>query len=154
MLALLQRVASARVAVAGKEIAAIAAGLAVLLCVVEGDDERDADLLAAKVARLRIFADDAGKMNRAVGEAGGAVLLVSQFTLAADARCGNRPSFSHATAPDHAQKLLARFAANLEQEGLTVKQGVFGADMDVHLHNQGPGDHAARQPRAARRLIR
>ena len=138
MLALLQRVASARVAVAGKEIAAIAAGLAVLLCVVEGDDERDADLLAAKVARLRVFADDAGKMNRAVGEAGGAVLLVSQFTLAADARRGNRPSFANAAAPDHAQKLLARFAANLEQEGLTVKQGVFGADMDVHLHNQGP----------------
>ena len=138
MLALLQRVASARVAVAGKEIAAIAAGLAVLLCVVEGDDERDADLLAAKVARLRIFADDAGKMNRAVGEAGGAVLLVSQFTLAADVRRGNRPSFANSAAPDHAQKLLARFAANLEQEGLTVKQGVFGADMDVHLHNQGP----------------
>lgn len=138
MLALLQRVASARVAVAGKEIAAIEAGLAVLLCVVEGDDERDADLLAAKVARLRIFADDAGKMNRAVGEAGGAVLLVSQFTLAADVRRGNRPSFAHAAAPEQAQKLLARFAANLEQEGLTVKQGVFGADMDVHLHNQGP----------------
>lgn len=138
MLALLQRVASARVAVAGKEIAAIEAGLAVLLCVVDGDDEKDADLLAAKVAKLRIFADDAGKMNRAVGEAGGAILLVSQFTLAADARRGNRPSFANAAAPEQAQKLLARFAANLEQEGLTVKQGMFGADMDVHLHNQGP----------------
>ena len=138
MLALLQRVASARVAVAGKEVAGIEAGLLVLLCVVEGDDEKDADLLAAKVARLRIFADDAGKMNRAVGEAGGAILLVSQFTLAADARRGNRPSFARAAPPEQAQQLLARFAANLEQEGLTVKQGVFGADMDVHLHNQGP----------------
>lgn len=138
MLALLQRVASARVAVAGAEVAAIEAGLAVLLCVVDGDDEQDADLLAAKVARLRIFADDAGKMNRAVGEAGGAILLVSQFTLAADARRGNRPSFANAAPPKQAQKLLARFAANLEQEGLEVKQGVFGADMDVHLHNQGP----------------
>ena len=138
MLALLQRVASARVAVAGKEIAAIEAGLAVLLCVVDGDDEKDADLLAAKVAKLRIFADDAGKMNRAVGEAGGAILLVSQFTLAADARRGNRPSFANAAPPEQAQKLLARFAANLEQEGLTGKQGMFGADMDVHLQNQGP----------------
>ena len=138
MLALLQRVASARVAVAGKEIAAIEAGLAVLLCVVAGDDERDADLLAAKVAKLRIFADDAGKMNLSVREAGGAILLVSQFTLAADARRGNRPSFANAAPPEQAQKLLARFAANLEQEGLTVKQGMFGADMDVHLHNQGP----------------
>ena len=138
MLALLQRVASARVAVAGEEVAGIEAGLLVLLCVVDGDDEQDADLLAAKVARLRIFADDAGKMNLSVRDAGGAILLVSQFTLAADARRGNRPSFANAAPPEQAQKLLARFAANLKQEGLAVKQGVFGADMDVQLHNQGP----------------
>ncbi|MBF2735750.1 MAG: D-tyrosyl-tRNA(Tyr) deacylase [Betaproteobacteria bacterium AqS2] len=138
MLALLQRVAEARVAVAGEQAGAIGAGLLVLLCVVEGDDEGDAAALAAKTARLRIFADDAGRLNRSVKDAGGAVLLVSQFTLAADVRRGNRPSFARAAQPETAKELLARFAALLEAEGLTVEQGVFGADMDVHLHNQGP----------------
>lgn len=138
MLALLQRVARARVEAAGAPAAAIGAGLLVLLCVVEGDGDADAAALAAKTARLRIFADAAGRMNLSVKDAGGAVLLVSQFTLAADARRGSRPSFARAARPAQARPLLARFAALLAAEGLAVEQGVFGADMDVHLHNQGP----------------
>ena len=119
-------------------MAEIGAGLLVLLGVAAGDTETDAERLAAKVARLRIFADDAGRVDRAVVDVGGAVLVVSQFTLLADTAKGNRPSFTAAAPPDEAERLYERFAAALRELGLTVEQGVFGARMEVELVNDGP----------------
>lgn len=137
MRAVLQRVSRAAVSVDGVQAGQIGAGLLILVCAMQGDTEAEADRLAAKIAKLRIFKDDAGKMNLSVRDAGGAALVVSQFTLAADLR-GNRPGFSYAAAPDEGRRLYEYFTARLAGEGIPVANGVFGADMDVDLVNQGP----------------
>lgn len=133
-----QRVSRASVAVDGRVAGEIGVGLMVLVGVEVGDDERDAEIAAEKIANLRIFPDEAGLMNRSVREAGGAVLLVSQFTLHGDVRKGRRPSFIRAAREDAAKPLYERVGALLERDGLTVGYGVFGAHMDVELVNDGP----------------
>lgn len=138
MKALLQRVSEAGVTVESGKVAAIGPGLLVLLCVEAGDGEGEARRLARKIARLRIFEDAAGRMNRSVLEAGGAALVVSQFTLAADVRRGNRPGFSGAAPPETARTLYERFAALLAEEGVPVETGAFAAHMAVSLVNDGP----------------
>jgi D-tyrosyl-tRNA(Tyr) deacylase len=135
--ALLQRVSEASVTVEGAVVGQIGPGLLVLVCAMPGDGAAEVEKLAQKIARLRIFKDDAGRMNLSVRDAGGAALVVSQFTLAADLR-GNRPGFSHAAAPDEAERLYEAFADRLAQLGVPVERGRFGADMDVRLLNQGP----------------
>ena len=112
-------------------------GLLILVCAMQGDGLAEVEKLAAKIAKLRIFKDEAGKMNLSVQQAGHAALVVSQFTLAADLR-GNRPGFSTAAAPEDGKRLYEAFADRLTAEGLTVQRGIFGADMDVRLLNQGP----------------
>ena len=138
MKALLQRVASARVDIAGRTVGAIDAGLLVLLCAERGDGDALADRLLAKILKLRIFADDAGKMNRSVQDVGGGLLVVSQFTLAADVSGGNRPSFTQAAAPDEGRRLYEHFVARARAAHPVVATGEFGADMQVHLVNDGP----------------
>ena len=138
MRALVQRVAWASVAVAGETVGEIGQGLLVLLGITESDNEVEAQKLATKISKLRIFNDEAGKMNRSVKDVGGAALVVSQFTLYADARKGNRPSYVHAARPEQAIPLYEKFSDLLRQETLEVASGVFGADMDVALLNQGP----------------
>ncbi|MCA9839182.1 MAG: D-tyrosyl-tRNA(Tyr) deacylase [Trueperaceae bacterium] len=138
MRALIQRVSEASVTVDSKLIGQISAGLLVLLGVTDSDTETEARKLALKVAKLRIFNDDAGKMNLSVLDKAGEVLVVSQFTLYADARKGNRPSYVAAAHPDHATPLYQYFSDLLRQEGLRVANGQFGANMDVRLLNQGP----------------
>lgn len=137
MRALLQRVSRASVSVDGAVVGQIGAGLLILICAMQGDTEAEADKLAAKIAKLRIFKDDAGKMNLSVRDAGGAALIVSQFTLAADLR-GNRPGFSYAASPDEGKRLYEYFSGRIRAEGLTLENGIFGADMDVSLNNDGP----------------
>ncbi len=138
MRAVVQRVAEASVSVAGERVAAIGPGLLVLLGVGRGDVEADADYLADKVAHLRIFEDEAGQMNRSVLETGGAVLVVSQFTLYGDTRRGRRPGFSAAAAPEEASRLYRYFVGRVAAAGLEVREGVFRAMMDVSLVNRGP----------------
>ncbi|WP_282157580.1 D-aminoacyl-tRNA deacylase [Shimia thalassica] len=138
MKALLQRVSEASVTVDNEIVGEIEQGLLVLVCAMQGDTEAQADKLAAKVSKLRIFQDDAGKMNRSVTDVGGSVLVVSQFTLAADTRSGNRPGFSSAAAPADGERLYTYFADQLETLGLPVARGQFGADMKVRLLNDGP----------------
>ena len=138
MKALLQRVAGARVEIAGRTVGAIDAGLLVLLCAERGDGDVLADRLLAKILKLRIFADDAGKMNRSLQDIGGGLLVVSQFTLAADASGGNRPSFTQAAAPDEGRRLYEYFVARARDAHPVVATGEFGADMQVHLVNDGP----------------
>lgn len=138
MRALVQRVAFARVAVGGETVGEIGPGLLVLLGVGHGDGEREAELLAAKLTKLRIFGDAAGKMNRSVREAGNAALVVSQFTLYADTSRGNRPSYTGAAPPAEAERLYRDFAECLRKHGLEVATGRFGADMQVSLLNDGP----------------
>ncbi len=138
MRAVVQRVSRARVTVAGEETGAIGTGLLVLLGVKTGDTAADVRYLAEKVAYLRVFADDQGKMNRAVGEVGGAVLVVSQFTLYGDIRRGRRPDYFQAARPDEANRLYEQFCADLRQLGLPVATGRFQAHMDVELCNDGP----------------
>ncbi len=138
MRALIQRVAFARVEVAGKRVGEIGPGLLVFLGVGQGDGEAKGEALAARVVKLRIFNDPQGKMNRSVREAGRAALIVSQFTLYADARRGNRPSFAGAAAPAEAERLYLAFTDALRSAGLEVATGVFGADMQVSLLNDGP----------------
>lgn len=137
MRAVLQRVDRASVSVEGRIVGEIGKGLMILVCAMQGDTEAQAEKLAAKIAKLRIFKDDQGKMNLAVKDAGNAALIVSQFTLAADLR-GNRPGFSYAAAPDEGNRLYEHFAARIAAEGISVAKGIFGADMDVSLVNQGP----------------
>jgi D-tyrosyl-tRNA(Tyr) deacylase len=137
MRALVQRVLSASVTVDGEITGQIDQGLLVLVCAMQGDTEKQSDWLAAKIAKLRIFSDDAGKMNRSLLDIGGAALVVSQFTLAADTR-GNRPGFSSAAAPDLGRALYERFSASLAGQGIPVANGRFGADMKVALVNDGP----------------
>lgn len=143
MIALLQRVQQARVEVHGQTVGAIGAGLLVLVCAERGDTEAEADKLLAKILKLRIFSDGAGKMNRSVqdldgqGKAGG-LLLVSQFTLAADTTGGNRPSFTQAAAPEEGQRLYHYLVARAQAAHAVVQSGRFAADMQVHLVNDGP----------------
>jgi D-tyrosyl-tRNA(Tyr) deacylase len=138
MKALIQRVGEASVTVADQRIASIGPGLLVLLCVEHGDGDRDVDFLARKIGNLRIFEDDAGKMNRSVIDLGGSALVVSQFTLCADLSRGNRPGFSGAAAPDEAVPLYERFCAQVAGYGVPVQTGEFGAPMTVGLINDGP----------------
>jgi D-aminoacyl-tRNA deacylase len=138
MRAVVQRVAEAAVRVDGELVGSIGPGLVVLLGVGVGDEDDDADFLADKVLHLRVFADEAGQMNRSVADVGGGLLVVSQFTLLGDARRGRRPSYTGAAPPDEANRLYERFAARLRESGRPVATGVFGATMDVSLVNQGP----------------
>jgi D-tyrosyl-tRNA(Tyr) deacylase len=138
MRALLQRVAEARVDVAGRTVGAIDAGLLVLFCAERGDGDALADRLLAKILKLRIFPDEAGKMNRSVQDIGGGLLVVSQFTLAADASAGNRPSFTQAAPPDEGRRLYEYFVARARAAHPVVATGEFGADMQVRLVNDGP----------------
>lgn len=138
MISLLQRVRQARVEVDGATIGAIGPGLLVLVCAERGDTELEADKLLAKLLRLRIFNDDAGKMNRSVQDVAGGLLLVSQFTLAADTSGGNRPSFTQAAAPDEGRRLYDYFVAQARAAHPNVATGQFAADMQVHLVNDGP----------------
>ena len=137
MRALIQRVSEASVQVDGAVVGQCGPGLLVLVCAMQGDTDAQADKLAAKVAKLRIFRDDAGRMNRSVTDVGGSALVISQFTLAADTRSGNRPGFSTAAAPDDGRALYERFAAQLGAL-IPVQTGQFGADMKVSLVNDGP----------------
>ena len=138
MTAVLQRAARAAVTVAGETVGAVGEGLLVLLGVAEGDDERDAELLAAKIAACRIFCDEEGRMNRSVLDVGGGVLIVSNFTLLANYRHGNRPDYFGAAAPETAEKLYDYFCAEMRERGLPVATGRFGADMQIDLLADGP----------------
>ena len=138
MRALLQRVSEARVEVAGETVAAIESGLLILVCAMDGDTDSEALKLAAKVSKLRIFRDDDGRMNRSILDTGGAALVVSQFTLAADLSRGNRPGFSTAADPAHGERLYLAFTSALANLGIVTETGRFGADMAVSLVNDGP----------------
>lgn len=138
MRALIQRVSKASVTVDGTVIGQIEQGLLILICAMQGDDTAQADHLAAKIAKLRIFKDEAGKMNRSVVDVGGSALVVSQFTLAADTSRGNRPGFSTAASPDEGNRLYEYFAGQVAAQGIPVAKGQFGADMAVALVNDGP----------------
>ena len=138
MRALVQRVSQARVDVDERVIGEIGYGFLILVCAVDGDSEADAELLAQKIAKLRILRDDQGKMNRSILDAGGEALVVSQFPLAADLSRGNRPGFSHAAAPDVGRELYESFCRLLAEEGVAVETGEFGAEMAVSLVNDGP----------------
>jgi D-tyrosyl-tRNA(Tyr) deacylase len=137
MRALVQRVTEARVSVAGAVVGEIGPGLVVLVCAMRGDAAAQADWLARKVVSLRIFRDEAGRMNRSLIDTGGAALIVSQFTLAAETK-GNRPGFSTAAAPEEGERLWDHFAAAVAGHGVSVARGVFGAEMAVALVNDGP----------------
>ena len=138
MIVVLQRVKSAEVTVNGSVTGSCGRGLLILLGVAAGDGTADADALAAKISKLRIFEDENGKMNRSVLDIGGGALVVSNFTLLADYRHGNRPSFTGAAAPDEAKSLYGYFSARLAACGIAVGNGIFGADMQVSLCNDGP----------------
>lgn len=138
MRALLQRVSSASVTVNGQVVGQIGQGLLVLLGVGQGDGEAQVKTLVEKIIHLRIFSDDEGKMNRSLLDIGGQALVVSQFTLYADARKGRRPSFIEAAPPAIAEELVERFKAALSAYGVEVECGIFGAHMDVALINDGP----------------
>ncbi len=138
MLAVVQRVREARVVVDGETIGEIGAGLLVLVCAERGDTESQGDKLLAKLLKLRIFSDEAGKMNRSVQDVQGGLLVVSQFTLAADTSGGNRPSFTNAAAPEDGRRLYDDFVAKARAAHPVVQTGRFAADMQVHLVNDGP----------------
>ena len=137
MRAVLQRVAEAQVRVEGELVGETGRGFLILVCAMGGDSETQAEKLAAKIAKLRVFKDERGKMNLSVRDIGGSALVVSQFTLAADLR-GNRPGFSTAAPPEMGERLYRHFARALEKEGVPVATGRFGADMAVSLVNDGP----------------
>lgn len=137
MRAIVQRVTEAAVRIDGAVVGRCGPGMLVLVCAMQGDDEGRAAALAAKIGKLRIFQDDAGKMNRSILDTGGSALVVSQFTLAADLR-GNRPGFSTAAAPAEGERLYDAFARDLAALGIPVETGRFGADMKVSLVNDGP----------------
>ena len=138
MIGLLQRVSSASVVVDGETVGAIDAGLMVLVCAERGDTEKEADALLAKLLAYRVFSDAAGKMNLSVTDVAGAVLLVPQFTLAADSRSGTRPSLSLAASPQDALRLFDHFVQQARLRHACVASGIFGADMKVSLTNDGP----------------
>ena len=138
MIAVLQRVSDASVRVDDEVIGQIGAGILVLLCAEKGDTDEVADKMLAKILKLRIFSDDAGKMNLSVQDVGGGLLVVSQFTLAADVAGGNRPSFTQAAAPDEGRRLYEHFVAQAQKDHPVVQTGRFAADMKVALTNDGP----------------
>ncbi len=138
MRALVQRVSEAAVRVEGAVVGQIGPGLLILVCAMQGDDRARAEALADKITRLRIFRDDAGKMNLSLRDTGGAALVVSQFTLAADTSRGNRPGLSAAAPPEEGRALYEHFAAHLAATSIPTARGVFGADMKVSLVNDGP----------------
>ncbi|RLK11209.1 D-aminoacyl-tRNA deacylase [Ruegeria conchae] len=138
MRALLQRISSASVTVEGTVIGQSGPGLMILVCAMQGDDEAQAEQLANKIAKLRIFKDDAGKMNRSILDICGSALVISQFTLAADTSRGNRPGFSGAAPAAEGERLYEAFVRNLSSLGIPVETGSFGADMAVELVNDGP----------------
>ena len=136
--ALVQRVSEAAVRVDGTVVGSCGRGLLILVCAMAGDDTAKPGALAAKISKLRIFADDAGKMNRSLTDIKGAALVVSQFTLAADTSRGNRPGFSAAAPPDTGRALYEQFVDDLQALGIKTETGQFGADMAVSLVNDGP----------------
>ena len=138
MRALLQRVSSAAVRVDGRIIGAIDRGFCILLGVTHADTFKEADWLAKKIAGIRLFEDDAGKMNLGLEDIGGELLVISQFTLYGDARKGRRPSFIDASRPDHSEPMYEYFVEKLREAGLKVATGQFGADMKVEINNDGP----------------
>ena len=138
MKAVIQRVSTAQVTVDGKEMGSIRQGLLILLGVLKGDSEADAHILCQKIPKLRIFEDERGKMNRSLLDIKGQVLVISQFTLGADLKKGLRPSFEPAADPQTAEDLYQKFVTELQQTGLRVQTGVFGAKMQVSLTNDGP----------------
>ena len=138
MIGLLQRVSKADVVVEGEQIGVIGTGLMVLVCAERGDTEKEADLLLGKLLAYRVFADDAGKMNRSVTDVQGGLLLVPQFTLAADTRSGTRPSFTPAAPPAEGKQLFDHFVTQAKARHGMVQTGRFGADMQVSLTNNGP----------------
>ena len=138
MRALIQRVAEARVEIAGETVGEVAGGMLVLVCAMQGDGDDEARLLARKIANLRIFESEPGKMNLSILKSGGSALVVSQFTLAADTSRGNRPGFSYAAPPDEGERLYELFTASLAEHGVPVATGRFGQVMQVHLVNDGP----------------
>jgi D-tyrosyl-tRNA(Tyr) deacylase len=137
MRALVQRVSSARVVVDGAVTGEIGNGLLVFVCAMRGDTEKESEWLARKLVNLRIFRDEADRMNRSLADVGGAALIVSQFTLAAETK-GNRPGFSTAAPPEEGKRLYETFSANVAALGIPVANGIFGADMRVELANDGP----------------
>ncbi len=138
MRAVVQRVLDANLCVEGKEISRIGQGYVVLVAVMEGDTEKDIDYMAKKLCNLRIFEDADGKMNKNITDVGGAMLIVSQFTLAGDARKGNRPSFITSAAPDLARTYYDTLCERVQAAGIPVQKGIFAADMKVNLTNDGP----------------
>ena len=138
MRALIQRVTEARVDIDGSTVGQTGPGMLVFICAMDGDVDEAAEYLARKIAALRIFEDDAGKMNKSVRDIAGSALVVSQFTLAADTSRGNRPGFSYAAPPDEGRRLFELVAKLLNEQGVPVETGEFGADMKVHLLNDGP----------------
>jgi D-aminoacyl-tRNA deacylase len=138
MRAVVQRVREASVSVEGEVVSACGTGVLVLLGIATGDGMQEADALAGKVSRLRIFENDEGRFDRSLVDVGGEALVVSQFTLIADTRKGNRPSFTDAAAPETAELLVERFCDALAEQGVRVARGVFGARMQVALVNDGP----------------
>ena len=138
MITVLQRVRAAHVEIDGQVVGRIGAGLLALVCAEQGDTEQEADKLLAKVLKLRIFSDAEGKMNRSVQDVGGGLLIVSQFTLAADASGGNRPSFTQAARPEAGRRLYDYVVQQARRLHPVVQTGAFGADMQVHLVNDGP----------------
>jgi D-tyrosyl-tRNA(Tyr) deacylase len=146
MIALLQRVSSASVTVEGEVIAEIAAGLLVFIGVERNDAEQQAERLAERLINYRVFADDAGKMNCSLADTGGAILLVPQFTLAADTSSGNRPGFSTAADPEVGKQLFNHLVAAVQQSGQNLATGQFGADMQISLCNEGPVTFSLRAP--------
>jgi D-tyrosyl-tRNA(Tyr) deacylase len=138
LIGLVQRVREARVVIAGTPVGEIGPGLLLLLCAERGDGEAQAEKLLAKLLKLRIFSDEQGKMNRSVQDTGGGLLVVSQFTLAADTSGGNRPSFTNAAPPDEGRRLYEFFVQRARAAHPLVQTGEFGADMQVHLVNDGP----------------
>ena len=138
MRAVLQRVDEASVEVDGEIIGKIGTGFLILICAMAGDEESSADQLVNKISKLRVFADENGKMNRSLLDVGGSALVVSQFTLAADTSRGNRPGFSYVAKSEDGKQLYRYFAAQLQAAGIPVATGLFGANMKVHLINDGP----------------
>lgn len=148
MISVLQRVREARVEVAGEVVGRIGHGLLALVCAEQGDGEQQADKLLAKMLKLRIFADEAGKMNRSLQDVAGGLLIVSQFTLAADTRSGNRPGFSQAAAPAEGERLYDYFVARARAAHPQVATGRYAAEMQLHLVNDGPVTIPLRMPPA------
>ncbi|MEM7310672.1 MAG: D-aminoacyl-tRNA deacylase [Planctomycetota bacterium] len=146
MKAVVQRVAQAEVRIDGASVGAVGRGMLILLGVMRGDAEGQAERLAERIARFRFFADENDRMNLAAAEAGGAALVVSQFTLAADGRRGRRPSFDRAAPPAAAEPLYEHFVAHLRSLGIPVETGVFGARMEVDLRNDGPVTFVLEEP--------